>query len=67
MDGHSFTYQKGEKPMKELLRQKLEECIQLAEESAEQFGDTFEENIAPCSTYFIAPNGKRYKLSIEQK
>ena len=53
--------------MQELLRQKLEECIQLAEETAEQFGDTFEENIAPCSTYFIAPNGKRYKLSIEQK
>ena len=53
--------------MKEILRQKLEECIEMAENCAKDFGDSFEDNIAPCATYFFAPNGKRYKLSIEQK
>lgn len=53
--------------MKEILRKKLEECIEMAENCAKDFGDSFEDNIAPCATYFFAPNGKRYKLSIEQK
>ena len=53
--------------MKEILRKKLEECIEMAENCAKDFGDSFEDNIAPCTIYFLAPNGKRYKLSIEQK